>query len=632
MQTSAHYPTIPHPEPERAPVPIGVWLARLLLASAFMSVVLGAVLLMGLAAYGLSYRGVVYPGVSAWGVDLSGKTPAQAAAALTAAFDYPSTPAFVLRDNGPNPRIWAATPAQLGLTFDLPGSVSAAYEVGRSGNVFLDAVRVFQSWYGGVQVSPVVKYDEQQTIAFLNNVAQETFVPVAEASLSANGTTVTTTPGQIGRQLDVLATAAQLREPLMGLGTADVPLIFIETPPLVLDAAAQAAQAQAILREPLTLSIEQPVEGDPGPLVIDQNALGAMLQVRRVDDGPNAAHYEVGLDPVALRTHLEPLAGPLTQTPQNARFLFNDQAGQLVLLQPSRSARQLNIDATIARIKEALAQDVHSVPLVLDVIAPEVPDTATAAELGITQLVSEQSTYFTGSSAERIRNIEVAAARFQGLLVAPGATFSFNEHLGDVSLDSGFAEALIIYGGRTIRGVGGGVCQVSTTVFRAAYFGGFPIEERYSHAYRVSYYEKGDVWRGPGLDATVYAPLVDFKFTNDLPTWLLMEVEVNPGAGRITWRFFSTPDGRQVQVGNAQVTNVVPAPEPLYEEDASLAAGQIKQVDYAADGADVAVVRTITRDGVHINPNEPALTTHYQPWRAVFNYGPGTTGIPAPAP
>ena len=197
---------------------------------------------------------------------------------------------------------------------------------------------------------------------------------------------------------------------------------------------------------------------------------------------------------------------------------------------------------------------------------------------------------------------------------------------------SGFAEALIIFGGRTIRGVGGGVCQVSTTVFRAAYFGGFPIEERYSHAYRVSYYEKGDAWKGPGLDATVYSPLVDFKFTNDTPSWLLMEVYVNPGASRIQWKFYSTSDGRQVAVSPPEVTNQVPAPEPHYEEDASLKAGEVKQTDYAAEGADVAVYRTISRDGAQINTGEAPLTTHYQPWRAVFSYGPGTEGIPAPAP
>src|SRR5205085_4216509 len=174
-------------------------------------------------------------------------------------------------------------------------------------------------------------------------------------------------------------------------------------------------------------------------------------------------------------------------------------------------------------------------------------------------------------------------ARFHGLLVPPNSEFSFDDNLGDVSLDTGFSEALIIFGGRTIRGVGGGVCQVSTTIFRAAYFGGFPIVERYSHAYRVGYYERGDTWKGPGLDATVYAPLVDFKFMNDSPSWLLMEVYVNKAASRITWKFYSTSDGRSTTVSPANVQNVVPAPEPLYEEDATLAAGQIKQVDYAAD-------------------------------------------------
>jgi vancomycin resistance protein YoaR len=258
----------------------------------------------------------------------------------------------------------------------------------------------------------------------------------------------------------------------------------------------------------------------------------------------------------------------------------------------------------------------------------------TADQLGIKELVSEQSTYFKGSGAERVNNIKVAAARFHGLLVPPNAVFSFDDNLGDVSLDSGFAEALMIYGGRTIRGVGGGVCQVSTTVLRAAYFGGFPIVERSWHAYRVSYYERGDPgqWQGPGLDATVYAPLVDFKFKNDSPAWLLMEVYVNPAAARITWKFYSTSDGRQVAVKPAMIENVVPAPDPVYEEDPALAKGEIKQVDYQADGADVSVTRIITRNGEVANPNESPMTTHYQPWRAVYHYGPGTDGIPTPTP
>src|SRR5512147_796441 len=151
-------------------------------------------------------------------------------------------------------------------------------------------------------------------------------------------------------------------------------------------------------------------------------------------------------------------------------------------------------------------------------------------------------------------NIGAATAQFQGVLIKPGETFSFNKYLGDVSLDKGFAEALIIFNGRTVTGVGGGVCQVSTTVFRAAFSAGFPIIERWPHAYRVGWYERGF---GPGLDATVFSPYVDFKFTNDTPYALLIESYANDAAGRLTFKFYSTPDGRQVAVSEPIVENVV---------------------------------------------------------------------------
>ncbi len=615
-------------------VPITVWLTRIALAAAFMTVVTFAAALIVASAFGLRYEGKIYPGVSAWGVDLSGQTPAAAAAALTGAFTYPSQPAFIFRDGDPHStRAWAATPAQLGLRYDLGATVGSAYDIGRSGNLVADAFEMVRAWYSGRQVSPVVVYDETQPAAFLANIAPEVFRPVVEATLKAEGINISTTPGAIGRQLDVLATAATVRPALLGLRGADITLIYIETPPLVLDASAQAAAALSIVRQPLTLSITEPREGDIGPWTLDEATLGSMLEVRRVPDGDNAAHFEVGLNGNALRAYLQPLGDPLEQTAYNARFIFNTDSSQLERIEDSRTGRHLDVDATIAAINEALAAGTHAVPLVFTITPPAVADDATAASLGITQLVSEQSTYFFGSSAERIRNIEVAGARFHGLLVPPNSDFSFVEHLGDVSLDTGFAEALIIFGGRTIRGVGGGVCQVSTTIFRAAYFGGFPIVERYSHAYRVGYYERGDTWKGPGLDATVYAPLVDFKFTNDTPSWLLMEVYVNKAASRITWKFYSTSDGRTTTVSPANVQNVVPAPEPKYEEDPTLASGVIKQVDFAADGADVSVTRVVIRDGAQINSGEGPLTTHYQPWRAIFNYGPGTEGMPpGPAP
>jgi vancomycin resistance protein YoaR len=212
------------------------------------------------------------------------------------------------------------------------------------------------------------------------------------------------------------------------------------------------------------------------------------------------------------------------------------------------------------------------------------------------------------------------------VLVAPGEVFSMGSVLGDVSLDTGYAEALIIYGNRTIQGVGGGVCQVSTTLFRTVFFGGYPVVERYPHAYRVYYYELdragNDNADMAGLDATVFEPVVDFKFKNDTPYWLLMETYVDVKARSLTWEFYSTSDGRSVQWNTSGLQNVVEPPDPLYQENPDLAQGQINQVDWAVEGADVSVDRTVTRDGQVYFTDQ--YNTHYLPWRAVFDYGPGT--------
>jgi vancomycin resistance protein YoaR len=146
--------------------------------------------------------------------------------------------------------------------------------------------------------------------------------------------------------------------------------------------------------------------------------------------------------------------------------------------------------------------------------------------------------------------------------------------------------------------------------------------ERTPHAYRVSYYEEtssgGVDPRLAGLDATVYFPLVDFKFTNDSPYWILMETYI--GSGSLTWKFYSTSDGRSVTWDTSGVTNVVPAPSPAFEENPDLRKNEMKQVDWAANGADVTVTRTVSRDGGVLFQDQ--FTTHYQPWQAVCQYGP----------
>jgi vancomycin resistance protein YoaR len=129
-----------------------------------------------------------------------------------------------------------------------------------------------------------------------------------------------------------------------------------------------------------------------------------------------------------------------------------------------------------------------------------------------------------------------------------------------------------------------------------------------------------------GLDATVFVPAIDFKFTNDTPYWLLMETYVDEATRKITWKFYSTKDGRSVEWHTTGPINTIEAPKPLYRENPELEKGEVEQVDWQADGADVTVERTVYKDGqVYL---QDTFNTHYLPWKAIYEYGPGTEGMP----
>ncbi|MER3467129.1 MAG: vancomycin resistance protein [Thermoflexus sp.] len=273
---------------------------------------------------------------------------------------------------------------------------------------------------------------------------------------------------------------------------------------------------------------------------------------------------------------------------------------------------------TLVRIRESLSTPNREVPVAIELLPPRYPETVTAEALGITGRIAQATTIFKGSSPARVRNITLGAARMHGILIPPGEVFSFNAHLGDVSLDAGFEEAPIIYNGRTIRGVGGGICQVSTTLFRAAFFGGFPIVERWPHAYRVGWYERTF---GPGLDAAIFTPTADFKFRNDREGPVLITAHVDPQAGTLTFTLYGPDDGRKVIIEGPFVTNVVPHGPDIYEEDPTLPKGKVVQVEWAVDGADVRVRRRVERGGTVLW--EDMVFTRYQPWPAVFKVGTG---------
>jgi vancomycin resistance protein YoaR len=577
-----------------------------------------AIIIMWTLGFQLRYAGRIFPGVSVAGVDLSGLTPSNAAIKLNQALSYPIMGKILFRDGE---KVWIATPAELGMVFDPSSSALTAYRLGRSGGLFGALSGQIRAGGRGVSVSPVIVFDQRVAYQYLSQISLQINQPMMEASLKLNGTNVEAQPGQVGRELKIDATLVYLAAQLQTFRDGEVKLVVQEIQPQILDVSAQADAARQIISQPLTLTIPNAAQGDLGPYIYTPEVLANMIVPQRVQNG-DQQDVQVVLNPKGLRDLLVPVKTQVDRLPLDAKFVFNDQTRQLDLMEDSKVGRALDVDDSIKAINEALARGEHTVSLVINESQPRVAATATGQELGITELVWAETSYFYGSSAARIQNIEAAAKQFHGLLVAPGETFSMGEHLGDVSLDNGFAEALIIYGGRTIKGVGGGVCQVSTTLFRTVFNAGFPIVERTPHAYRVSYYEQnasgGVDPRLAGLDATVYFPLVDFKFTNDTPYWILMETYL--GSGSLTWKFYSTSDGRSVTYDTTGPTNVVPAPSPLFEENPELKKNEMKQVDWAANGADVSVTRTVWKDGAVYF--QDTITTHYEPWQAICQYGP----------
>jgi len=612
-----------YPASQRTPI-----IAQLLTAIIGGLVLFLAAIFLWTVGYQLIYAGRIFPGVSVAGVDLSGMSPQDAALKLSQSLSYPISGKVLFQDGS---KIWVASPAQLGMVFDPSSSAESAYRLGRSGNIFAALDGQLHALEYGDDVAPVIVFDQRVANQYLQTLAQKIDQPAEEASLHLEGTNVVAHAGQVGRTLNVDATLTYLGARLQTFTDGDVPLVIQETQPSLMDVSSQADAARQILSQPLQLVIPNAGQGDPGPWVYDPQAVANMLGVERIQNG-NQAGLQVLLNPDSVHQMLANIATQADRQAANAQFYFDTNTNQLTLKTHSVTGRTIDVDASVKAINDAVVRGEHTVSIVMQETQPAVADNVTAQQLGITQLIEQQTTYFYGSPAARIQNIQTAASRFDGVLVAPGETFSMGQTLGDISLNNGYAEALIIYGNQTITGVGGGVCQVSTTLFRTVLNAGFPVVERVPHAYRVSYYEEsssGSV--NPdlaGMDATVYFPLVDFQFKNDSQYWILMETQV--GSDYLTWQFYSTPDGRSVTINTTGPQNIVPAPPPSFVKNPDLPSNvKMQQTDIAVNGADVDVTRTVIMNGAVYFQDE--YKTHYEPWQAVCEYAPSVQNPEAEA-
>jgi len=313
-------------------------------------------------------------------------------------------------------------------------------------------------------------------------------------------------------------------------------------------------------------------------------------------------------DRPALAKFLESLVTDINQSQQDAKLKI--QNNRVVEFVAPQDGHELDINQTIDLIAGSILSNNRKIELPV-VVTPPAITLADTNTLGINTLLGKGESDFSGSPKNRRHNIGVGAAKFNGVIVKPGETFSFVKQLGVVDESTGFLPELVIKGDQTIPEFGGGLCQVSTTAFRGILRAGLPVVERRNHSYRVVYYEPA------GSDATIYQPYPDLKFTNDTSGHLLIETYV--AQNKLYFDFYGTDTNRRVELDGPHIFNVTDYLDPIYIDTSTLPVGEIKRVDTAHRGADAVLTRKIYQNNKLVKTD--VFKSHYVPWPAKYLRG-----------
>jgi vancomycin resistance protein YoaR len=561
--------------------------------------------LVGGTAFALAwqgqYSGKVFPGVAALGVDLGGKTQDEAKKLLRDKVAAFSASPVVLAWNG---KEWKPSLDDLGVQLSVNETVADAYNVGRNSDFFGNINDQWGSSQMGWQVPLTVQLSEPQLQSYLDGIAaSEINQELFEGDVRLDGTSIQALPGKEGRTLDTYKAIGLIRDTLAHIeaGTRiDLPVKVVE-PTVSADEVKQVQQQLAVrISSPITATTINKT------FSLDPTALVRFTTIERNPDRSATNHIELGWKDNELDILASNWVSDSNRPVRDARFAM--QGGKVQVLTESIDGFQTDNTTVIQAIKtHADKADSRQFDMPGKVITPTVSSKDLPA-LGITDLMGTGTSTFVGSSQERATNIKVAAGLLNGAVVPPGGTFSFLKTMGGITEAEGFVPGYVIAAERTQLGVGGGVCQVSTTMFRAAFYSGFQITERNEHAYRVSWYEANG--EPVGFDAAVFDPGVDLKFVNNSPHFVL--IEAIAGDSLLTVNVYGTKMASEVKLEGPVISDRKSPPADVYEVDTRLAPGSKKQVETAHAGLTTLITRRIITPGQADKTDQ--FTSTYKPW------------------
>jgi len=447
-------------------------------------------------------------------------------------------------------------PATLGVQPDWKAAIDAAQ---RQGDGFgpLRGFKRLDVTFFGADVTPRIGVLNGSLQYELGQIADRVNHPAREAALVRRGSKIVVVPARPGTVLDRAAAADTLVHALASLeqpaGPVALPLRTRQPHVRAVTLARAAAQARLVLSAPVQLVLGET------RWVVRPKRLAQVLQL------PAEGRTGINIAGPAADAWLRRLGARVEKPPKDATFAVN---GPHVRVVPAKPGVQLDaLASTDAILQAALHRRLRVARLVV-VDAPATVSTRQAHAMGIDGLVSTYTTEY-GGVPNRIHNVQLVAHLVDDKLIAPDSTFSFNGTTGERNAAKGFLIAPVIVNGEVTTGLGGGVCQVSTTVFNAAFEAGLKITARTNHALYISHYPQG-------RDATVNYPDTDLKFVNDTGHWLLLRTFV--GSSSLTVDLYGTPTGRKVESTTSPLVShgVPPVKKTI---DPTLKPGE-KVVDY----------------------------------------------------
>lgn len=548
------------------------------------------------------YLNKIYPGVHINGLKVGGKSGEEAERIIRDEYQKFDT---LTLEWGPNR--WVIAADKLGLHLDASSTVQKALLVGRTGKMRSDLKVKMNALTRTYSIDPYYTLDENKLSEAVSSISAQLDVPAREPEISfLPGTKeVTVTAGEDGEQVDdrLLKQRITLAIKYLSSSPVDIPVVQLRPKLSQEQVEITKKRAESVIGKKLVLQLSS----DNRKWELEDQQVITWL-----DPQSN------GWNKMKVEEWVSELAGTVNREAQNASFRFEN--GRVQEFNHGKQGLRLLQGETADRIIRMLLQleqgtSASPVELAMETTEPVIK-TSDVNDLGIKELLARGESWFSGSITNRIFNLKKSAEAINGVLVAPGETFSFNTEVGEISSNTGYRQAYIIKDGKTILGDGGGVCQTSSTLFRAVLNAGLPIEERAAHAYRVSYYEEN---YQPGFDATIFQPAPDFKFKNDTPGHILIQMVFDEKQKYLAFEIYGTSDGRKAEVSKARVWDVVAPPPDLYQDDPTLATGTIRQLEHKAWGAKVAFDWKVTRGDEVLQ--QRTFYSNYRPWQAVYLRG-----------